>query len=156
MLLEKTLKFELFMCRNSPPLVFICYSHKDRDKAQNICKKLQSQGIDYWIDYDQIEFGEDIIEGIENGLNKCDCILVLISNSYNKSEWTKSEYRSMLVKQIKSHKTLIVPVLLEEGCELPTLVISKKYIDLVDFQKGESLLQEFCDQLINRVNLASS
>jgi hypothetical protein len=111
------------------PAVFISHSSDDSAAAVAIAKALRQQGVDSWIDHEQIRPGDSILSRIEEGIAGCDVILVLISESFVRSRWCRAEYEPLLSKEIESGQTIVIPVRLDDA-KVPLLLSAKKYADL--------------------------
>jgi hypothetical protein len=87
--------------------VFISYSHKDKEYARQLADEMKRRGIEVWID-DRIEYGDVWTRVIQENLERCQAmILIMTSNAYN-SEWVQNELA--FAQQIKKP---ILPLLLE-------------------------------------------
>lgn len=87
--------------------VFISYSHEDKDYARKLAAGLKQQNIDYWMD-DRIDYGSQWARVIQEKLEGCQAVIVILStNAYN-SDWVQSE----IAFAQQEHK-VIFPVLLE-------------------------------------------
>jgi hypothetical protein len=104
--------------------VFISYSHKDRAYAHRLAGEMKRRGIEVWID-DRINYGERWPRVIQENLEHCGAVVVLMSrNAYN-SAWVQNElvFAQGLGKAI-------VPVLLEGNVWLS--LASSQYVDVRD------------------------
>ena len=62
---------------------FISYAYNDRDVInENIVPVLKNLGVDYWLDQNEIEYGENIFELILKGIKGADFVLAYI-NGYS-------------------------------------------------------------------------
>lgn len=52
--------------------VFISYSHKNKDEVSEIVSQLQSFGLNVWWDQQDIDFGDSIMESVQEGVNESD------------------------------------------------------------------------------------
>jgi internalin A len=79
---------------------FICHSSIDKPIVREIVQNLQAQNISYWVDEEQINFGDSIIRKISDGLNSSQSIIVCASANQLKSGWAREEYEIILHKMI--------------------------------------------------------
>ena len=87
--------------------VFISYSHKERAYAHKLADEIKRRGIEVWID-DRINYGEQWPRVIQENLEHCGVLVVIMSpNAYN-SRWVQNE----LVFAQELGKA-VVPLLLE-------------------------------------------
>jgi hypothetical protein len=116
--------------RNNPK-VFVSYHYANKDIAQKIAKELRKASSYVWIDEAEINVGDSIKEKIEDGLNKSDYFLILLSTEARNSNWVNSE----ITKAISLGKK-ILPVKIDNS-EAPDMLKNIAYADLSDsFEKG--------------------
>lgn len=65
--------------------IYICYSRKDDEVAEDICHFLDQQGISYWIDKRNIESGDVYAKSVLNAIRGSKMFLYIISESSGKS-----------------------------------------------------------------------
>lgn len=122
-------------------LVFLSYSRKDRDFADNLASALAQRQITVWVDTKNIVGGKAWSEVIVDAIKTCDAFLVLLSPQYVTSSNVENELRVA-----GEHKRLIIPVVYQE-CEVPA---SKEYylagLQKIDFSAG---LEDGMDRLVN-------
>ena len=98
MLLEKsyTVKKEQIRRNVEPcidgnePLAFISYSSKDRNLADNLCSKLEAEGIRCWYAPRNV-VSEDYATAIANAVTRCTHFLIIISQNSLQSEHVLNE-----------------------------------------------------------------
>lgn len=76
--------------------VFISYSRQDEMFARRIAKSLSDLGVDVWIDVEDIPPGMRWSSAIQQGLDICDVMLVLISPDSMSSSNVEDEYHYYL------------------------------------------------------------
>lgn len=109
-------------------IIFISYSSKDKDIARKISSDLKALGHTPWLDEWEIKVGDCIQTKIDDGLDKCDYLILLLSDDSVNSGWVDKEWKSVYSKEIKSRRTYVLPVLLS-NCEIPRILETKKYAD---------------------------
>ena len=72
-------------------LVFISYSSRDGNRAQQVLKTLESRNIPCWIAPRNIIGGMEYGDVIDNAINTCKAMVVIFSKSSNNSQWVKGE-----------------------------------------------------------------
>jgi len=112
-----------------PPTAFLSHSSADRATALHLTERLRNEGVEVWIDTEQIGLGDSIPARISAGLQEADIILVLISESFVKSSWCRAEYEPLLVREIEDGRTWIVPLRLDDA-PIPPFLAAKRYLDL--------------------------
>jgi hypothetical protein len=111
------------------PLAFISHSSHDKDRADQLSSWLREHGVKTWIDQEQIRFGDSIPSKIAEGLSQCSVILVLISRYFVESSWCRTEYEPLLMREIESGRTSVIPIRFDD-VEMPVLLNPKRYVDL--------------------------
>lgn len=80
--------------------IFISYSSKDEQKANDICTRLEKEGISCWIAPRDIavgkEYGEEIIKGIEG----CKVLFLCLSKAANESQHVLREVERAVNRNI--------------------------------------------------------
>jgi hypothetical protein len=67
--------------------VFISHSHRDRGTAVVLAEVLEENGIERFLDQDQIEAGDVLPDRLVRGVEWCDKVLLLWSASAARSRW---------------------------------------------------------------------
>ena len=75
------------------------------------------------------------MERVDLGIAESRFMIVLLSTSSTQSEWVKREWTAAHMTEIESKDVVILPVLLEP-CEIPPVLLSKKYADLTVWNAG--------------------
>ncbi len=86
--------------------VFISYSHKDKAYAHALAKELERRGFTPWID-DRIDYGTRWPAVIQEHLDSCDALVLIVSDASYESEWVQNE-----VTRAKRKGKPIFPLLL--------------------------------------------
>jgi len=105
-------------------LVFICYSRKDQDFTLKLARAIKARGVRVWIDQWDIPAGADWDLSIDEGLSKCDRLLIVLSPTSVKSRHVRSELHTAFDDEM-----LVVPVLYQT-CKIPREL---KMIQCFDF-----------------------
>lgn len=117
--------------RSSLRLV-VSYSRDDTNFVDNLAMALKQQGFDPWVDRPRLRVGQDWQDQIQEAIEACDVVLVILSPSATKSRHVKNEYRFAL-----EQGKLVIPLLLKE-CKVPIDLSSLQRVDFSgDF--GEAL-----------------
>ena len=114
------------------PLVFFSYSQKDKNIVKAVASGLQNEGIDVWIDEQEIMFGDSIVKAISKGLDSADFLAFFMSNNSLSSKWASRELDVMISRRLsKRGSAVIIPILLED-VEVPALLRDVQYLDMRD------------------------
>ncbi len=108
--------------------IFLSHTSVDKPFVEKLAKDLKRIGVEVWYDKWQISVGESITWKIESGIRENEYLGIILSSEALQSEWVKSELSAAWVKQMKSRKVFILPILYRE-CDIPLLLADKKYAD---------------------------
>ena len=112
---------------------FISHSHADRDAAAGIAKRLKKAGISYWLDAEQITFGDPVVGKIEDGLQDSRFVVVVLSAALVKSGWCRAEYGSVLNRELSGDASRrVIPLSLDgtaHAVAIPMLLVNKLRVD---------------------------
>src|SRR5271163_2876872 len=95
--------------RAGKPRVFISYSSVDENIARDLANVLRANEIDVWIDLDEVGFGDSIPARISDGLERCETLLVLVSQHILTSAWSRAEWEAGLSQEIETGRVLVIP-----------------------------------------------
>lgn len=124
------------------PNVFLSYTRGDAAIVDRISHDLRAQGIETWMDRQDLMAGQNWLPQIEKALSEADFLLVFLSPASLKSVWVQQEYRMAFELQRREGGTRVIPVLLEK-VELPPFLASIQYVDFTDsyFEGMKQLLR---------------
>lgn len=94
------------------PLAFICHDTRDKaEVARPIAIGLSGLMCPVWYDEFTLEVGDRLRESIESGLKQCKkCVLVLSSNFFSNTGWTRAEFDSIFTRELVENKDFLLPV----------------------------------------------
>lgn len=96
--------------------VFISYSSADLQQVKALTKILSDNQISYWIDHDQIKFGDPILRKIELGLEKSRYVLVCLSQNIAQTGWCRAEYTPLLYREFSGEtERRVIPLVLDNS-----------------------------------------
>jgi len=106
------------------PYIFISYSRKDKIFVDRLSEELNNNGVNTWVDVQQIAPGKMWQEEIKRGIEECDIIIVVLSHNYLSSSWTSIELAIALKKSI-------IPIKISENLpeSLPYVLKNLQWID---------------------------
>jgi hypothetical protein len=128
--------------------VFISHSSKDKKPVLDIIQRLKRKGITYWVDHEQIEYGDEITGKIEDGLKNSKYIVVALSKHLGKSNWCRKEYGPILNREYnKKSGKKVIPLKIDDcdDDDIPLLLYDKRrahyskeedFNDLLDYLKS--------------------
>lgn len=116
--------------------VFISHSSKDKQFATWLSVDLGNHGHDPWLDEWKIRAGESIPTKIGESIERCDFVVVVLSENAVASHWVEREWQAKYWDEVSIGKIQVIPALLRE-CEIPILLRTKKYANFsVSYNHG--------------------
>jgi len=88
--------------------VFLAYSRKDQETAQQLIAALDHHDISVWWDVDSIPIGVDWEEYLYDQVSTVQCVVVLWSRASVKSKWVSYEAK------LAARRNILLPVFIEE------------------------------------------
>lgn len=130
--------------------VFISYSTRDKDKIKEMISNcLKIHNISYWLDEEQIQGGDKILEKIEEGLKNSRCFMLCLSKNQQQSGWSRNEFDAVINYTInnKDHNLKIIPLIIDDldPSELPIFIQNYNHIKLSE--------ESACDNIIASINI---
>lgn len=92
--------------------IFVLYSHKDKELVLPFIEKLKNLGISLRIDSVEIDFGENIIEKIQEAIKKCETSFLFLRENTKNALYQKHELITIFNDSIKNLKK-IIPIKLD-------------------------------------------
>ena len=130
--------------------VFISHASEDTEWCEQLAVRLRDEGIVVWFDKWQMQnAGIDLIEGMEEGLQKSRRALLILTPEYLRADkiWTTAERRYITHQNITGRNEFAIPLVLED-CKLPPFLEPLKFLDFrnpaayeVNFQQIVSMLK---------------
>jgi hypothetical protein len=122
--------------RAAKPDIFISHSSRDMTAALRLATTLNFCGIDVWLDDWELEIGQSLTDEIARAMDVSRFIAILITENYNTTVWTKTEYKKALAREQKEQRTVMLPLIVGEA-QIPEFLEDKIYIDLrTDYFSG--------------------
>src|SRR5210317_1374331 len=91
--------------------IFISYATKDKDLyILPLRRALNTAGINYWFDENEIGWGDNIVGKIMEGLSKSEFVLFCLSKNFLERPWPESEFYTMLAIQNTNGVKRILPL----------------------------------------------
>lgn len=115
--------------RTAKPDIFISHSSRDKATAVHLAKALNFCALDVWLDDWELEVGQSLTDEIAKAMNDSRYIAILITENYNQTVWTKTEYKKALFREQNENRTVMLPLIVGEA-QIPDFLQDKIYIDL--------------------------
>lgn len=127
--------------------VFISYASEDRPVVEQIIQDFRRAGVTYWVDHEQIDFGDRITEKIEEGLRESKYVVVCLSANLGRSNWVRAEYGSILHKELgrisQGSGRKVIPLKLDDSSDdnIPLLLYNKRRANYSNVTEFNQLLE---------------
>jgi hypothetical protein len=115
--------------RTAKPDIFMSHSSRDKAAALNLATTLNFCAIDVWLDDWELDIGQSLTDEISKAMNTSRFIAILITDNYNKTVWTKTEYKKALAREQNEQRTVMLPIIVGEA-QIPDFLEDKIYVDL--------------------------
>jgi len=126
--------------------VFLSYSNKDIQFVNKLYQRLIKEDIECFFDKISIKWGDNWVIAIERGLKNSDYIVIILSPSYIKSEWSTLELISTFFKDPLARRKKLRPLLLSP-CDVPTFIQTIQHIDVSSPELFELNYPVICKEL---------
>jgi hypothetical protein len=124
--------------------VFLSHSRDDRPLVRKLIEQLRAAGITYWVDEEQINFGDQIIAKIEDGLRDSRYVVACLGEGYARSGWCRAEYGSILYREFSGETSRrVIPLTLDgppRSGSVPLLLSDKLRVDFTDAKSFSAFL----------------
>lgn len=112
--------------------VFLSHSSVDKPWVIKLKGDLLRYGVSVWLDKDEIRPGDIVVDVLEQALDNCRAIALIVSPASISSGWVKEEYsRALSIAKTKQPSIPIIPVILQEA-KLPGFLKSRNWVDFRD------------------------
>ena len=121
----------------SEPKVFICHASEDKERfVLDFATKLNSKGIDAWVDIWEIYPGDSLVDKIfEEGITNAQAVIVVLSKYSVNKPWVREELNASMVKKINESIKLI-PVVIDD-CQVPACLQSTAWVVIKSLENYE-------------------
>jgi hypothetical protein len=109
--------------------VFISHSSTDKKFVRTLKDDLNENGIGTWVDEDELDLGDLLVDKLELALEQSSHFLIILSQVSVNSEWVKFELKKALKQKDSELLQKIIPVKYNE-CETPKELENFIYEDL--------------------------
>lgn len=114
--------------------VFISYGGCDRDFAHRLASDLEASGIRVWFAEWDIDYGDDVVEEIQKGLDETSKFLIVLSPDALERSWVRQELSTAFHKALNGAETSVIPLMLKD-CRPPAFLRTKRW---ADFTRADS------------------
>ena len=127
--------------------IFLVYAHGDKETVRKLHQRLIRNGINAWLDVQNLQPGQDWQHEIRRAILQCDLVLVCLTRGFDKQPGYRHEELKIALdkaKLLEDGKIFIIPVRLEE-CKMPAALSHLHRVDLFEpggYKKLIHALQE--------------
>ena len=125
--------------------VFLSHAQGDSELIAQVTKSFRQAGISYWIDEEQVTFGDRVVQKIEDGLRDSRFVVVALSEALGESGYSRSEYSPILFREFTGETSRRVIPLSLDGSDseraVPLLLSEKMRADLTKKDSFESFIE---------------
>jgi hypothetical protein len=136
---------------------FMCHCSEDKHVVRLLARRLESDGIDTWLDDEKILPGQHWHDEIIKAIRSAHAVVICLSNkAVQKSGYIQREMRFALdvATEQPEGAIFLIPAKLE-NCEVPSHFSDLQFVRLYDTQGYDLLLRGLCDRAL-QVGVASS
>lgn len=116
--------------------VFLCHSNEDKFFVRKLADALRQHGVRVWLDEAELLVGDSLLERISAAIEEMDFLAVVLSHNSVGSTWVQQELKLAMTKELKAHKVVVLPILLER-VQIPAYLADKLYADFTSPEKYE-------------------
>jgi hypothetical protein len=112
--------------------VFISHSSKDKPIIEDLIPYMTSAGLPIWYDKINIDYGQSIVEAVQEGVGMSKAVIFWITKNFLESSWCKTEMRNFLNRHSGGDNVRIISVVSDDvGKEdIPIFMQELKYLRL--------------------------
>ena len=123
-----------------PLKVFLCHAHADRDAVRGLYTRLTQDGVDAWLDKENLLPGQDWELEIRKAVREADAVVVCLSKQFNQAGFRQKEVKWALDTAMEQPEgdIFIIPARLEDCGTLESLR-KWHWVDLFELQGYEHL-----------------
>ena len=96
---------------------FISYSSKNQDFAQRLYADLQSNGVRCWYAPEDLKWGAQTRQGIDEAIRLHDKLLLILSKQSIASGWVEQEVLTAMKKEKREKRTTLFPVRIDNAID---------------------------------------
>lgn len=116
---------------------FLSHAGSDKPFVRRLATRLDQDGIRVWMDEKTLRPGDNISQGVANGIERSRTLVCFISRSSLQSDWAKSELNAAIFRDPANQHRRFVTVRLDDA-DLPDFLKPYKYIDWRDPEDEEA------------------
>ena len=114
--------------------VFLIYAHNDKETVRKLHQRMVRDGINAWLDAQNLQPGQDWQQEIRRAILKSDRVLVCLTRGFNKQPGYRHEELKIALEKARlldDGSIFIIPVRLER-CPMPDSLRHLQRVDLFE------------------------
>jgi hypothetical protein len=134
--------------------VFLSHTGADKEWVERLADRLEHETVKVWFDKWDIDYGENVLSKIDEGLKTSRYVAVVLSPAFTRADWPTMEWQTQVHADPAGKASRILPILLhkfdpetQEPIEIPLPLRLLKWFDFSDKKNFE---REF-DRLLARI-----
>jgi len=101
--------------------VFISYASDTKPLAEELTRALESQGIEPWVDFKDLQPGQRWREELERAIDAAQWFVILVGAKSRATPWQEAEWSAALARSWADREKKVLPVVFGEGDAPPFL-----------------------------------
>lgn len=131
------------------PDAFISYGGPDVAFAKRLARSLEAAGVRVWFAEWDLDYGDDIVQEIENGLATTTKFVIVLSPEALKRPWVRKELSAAFRQALSGPGKVIIP-LMYRHTDPPAFLATNRQIDFTDDKQYAARTQELVRRLKGR------
>jgi hypothetical protein len=114
--------------------IFLIYAHGDKEMIRKLHQRLIRDGINAWLDVQNLQPGQDWQHTIRRAILHSDLVLVCLTRGFDKQPGYRHEELKIALQKAKlleDENIFIIPVRLEE-CKMPATLSHLHRVDIFE------------------------
>ena len=101
--------------------IFISYASDTKPLAEELTKALESQGIEPWVDFKDLQPGQRWREELDRAIAAAQWFVILVGSNSRATPWQEAEWSAALANSWAHSEKKLLPVVFGEGDPPPFL-----------------------------------
>lgn len=148
---ERYIKSMNMITENKDIQIFVSHATKDSYFAKALATDLMDANYKVFLDDRSIDIGDRIHEKINDNLENCNALVMIISKNYLESTYCSDEWSAFYKKATSNKNNLIYPIIIDDS-EPPALISTLKYARIKSEDDYESNLEKLLKALKKHYN----
>ena len=110
---------------------------------------LEARGIRVWFAEWDIDYGDDIVEEIQKGLDETTKFLIVLSPEAVERKWVRQELSTAFHQALDGANIVVIPIMFKQ-CKPQAFVRTKKWADFTDINKYDANVADLARRLRQR------